>query len=91
VQFITEKFYEDFVLLHTIFRDGYFDYSLREGLLFWYLKYIILSEKNSTDYNIHIKKFLDIIFRNKLFIILYFVSLLPYSIRKYFVNRYFVR
>jgi len=91
VQFMTEKFYEDFILLHSVFRDSYFDYSLREGLLFWYLKHRILSEKNSTNYDIHITKFLDLILRNRLLIILYFVSLLPYSIRKYFINRYFIR
>jgi glycosyltransferase involved in cell wall biosynthesis len=91
VQFMTEKFYEDFILLHSVFRDSYFDYSLREGILFWYLKHRILSEKNSTNYDIHITKFLDLILRNRLLIILYFVSLLPYSIRKYFINRYFIR
>nr|WP_274378348.1 glycosyltransferase [Sulfolobus islandicus] len=91
IQFMAEKFYEDFVLLNSIFKDSYFNEGIRQGLLFWYLKYRILSEKNSTNYNIHILKFLDIIFRNKLFIILYFISLLPYSIRKYFVNRYFIR
>ncbi|QPG49192.1 glycosyltransferase family 2 protein [Saccharolobus solfataricus] len=89
--FIAEKFYEDYILLHSTFKDSYFNDAIKQGLVFWYLKYRILSEKISTNYSLRATKFLDVIFRNKLLIILYFIALLPYNLRKYIVNKYFIK
>ncbi|ACP37766.1 glycosyl transferase family 2 [Sulfolobus islandicus M.14.25] len=87
-QFISEKYYEDFILMNTIFKNSYFKDLIREGLLFWYLESKILSEDNNKQFNLNLLEYLDIFIRNKFFIALYLVSLFPSKLRKYFIRRY---
>lgn len=89
-QFIAEKYFEDFILLNTIFENSYFIDSIKQGVIFWYLENKILSE-NHNNFGLNTKSFLNIIVKNKVLLSMFLLSLLPYRIRKFFIYKYFVK
>ena len=87
-QYVALKYYEDFSLFKNIFENEFFSESVKEGLLFWFLEYKTLSKEIRIPNSFQLKNFLDIILKNKVLLLLFLASLLPFKIRKYFIYKY---